>query len=106
MVGQASRFSTLDKTASFDVPRIGSGSKLLLVALFGSGSRACRQGCPLRTGDAGDGQQQVLHLWGEFATLGFLLGEAEDPVEERTKKTPYDDLIQVSVLVECRPMGA
>jgi hypothetical protein len=38
-------------------------------------------------------------LWGEFATLGFFLRKAENPVEERTKKTPYDELIHVTELV-------
>jgi hypothetical protein len=47
----------------------------------GSGTRG--EGCPLGTRDAGDGQQKVLHLWSEFAALGFLLGEAEHPIEER-----------------------
>ena len=48
-----------------------------------------------RTCGASHCQEEILHLRGEFPTLGFLLGKAYQPVEERAKKTGYDEAVQI-----------
>ena len=73
--------------------------KLLLVARLSAarGGGCCQSGA-FRACDTRHGHQQVLHLGGEIATLGFFLHEAEDPIAKGTEKAADDELIQVSVL--------
>ena len=79
--------------------------KLLFRGSSGCGRRRAK-GRPLGPGYTRNSQQEVLHLWCEFAPLCFLLREAIDPIQKRQKEAGNHKLIEVRILIHALLVAA